>query len=444
MPRTDRSVQRATPADLTTLASDVGPAPMHVGALLRLDGPDALDAGELLADVADRIRSVPRLRQRLQPTPFGAGRPVWVDAAAFDIAEHVTLRRCPDPGDDRALQDLAAQVVVDPLPRDRPLWRMVIVDGLDEGGVAVVVVFHHVLSDGIGALTMLAALVDAGDTPVASPEAADWPNPPPSTSDLRREAARARVRAVSELPDRLRRTIAAASQLRPRGRHRPAPCSLLAPNGASRRIDLVDVELAPLKRFAADERASINDVVLAAVTAALAELLDRRVETVDSLLVSVPVSGRVGTDASDLGNQVGAVPVELPTRGDDPTRLRAIVGATTIAKHGWRGATDALIGPLFRALAAVGLLRRFVDGQHLVHTFVTNLRGPAEQLSLFGRHITDAHVVAVVPGNVTVSFAVFSYAGTLGVTVVSDPDRCADIDVLVDSLREHLARLSRR
>lgn len=417
---------------------------MHVGALLRLDGPDAPDADELLADVAGRIQAVPRLRQRLQPTPIGAGRPVWVDAAAFDIAEHVTLRRCPDPGDDRALSDLAAQVVVDPLRRDRPLWRMVIVDGLEGGGAAVIVVFHHVLSDGIGALAMLAALVDGAGEPAASPVEPTWPNPPPSTPDLRREAIRARVRALSELPGRARRVVAAAAQLRPSGRHRPAPCSLLAPNGASRRIDLVDVELAPLKRAAADQHASINDVVLAAVTAALADLLDGRGEPVDSLVVSIPVSGRVGTDASDLGNQVGAVPVELPTRGDDPTRLRAIVRATTIAKQGWRGATDAIIGPMFRALAAVGLLRRFVDRQRLVHTFVTNLRGPTEQLSLFGRRITDAHVVAVVPGNVTVSFAVFSYAGRLGITVVSDPERCADIDVLVESLHTHLDRLSAR
>lgn len=109
-------MQRASPADLTTLASDVGPAPMHVGAVLKLDGARPSDPAELVADVERRIRAIPRLRQRLLHTPLGAGRPVWVDAPDFDITDHVRVRTCPGTGDDRALWDLAADVMVSPLP----------------------------------------------------------------------------------------------------------------------------------------------------------------------------------------------------------------------------------------------------------------------------------------------------------------------------------------
>lgn len=321
------------------------------------------------------------------------------------------------------------------------MWRMAIVDGLEPDGIAVVVAFHHVLSDGMGALSMLAALVDGSGDPAPTPDP-HWPAPMPDGTELRRDATRARLAEVRSLPRRVRQVLAAAAQLRPRGRRHATPCSLLAPNGPTRRIDVVDVELTPLHDVAREHHASVNDAVLTAISAALSDLLDARGEHIDALVVSVPVSGRADADATDLGNQVGAVPVELSTDGDDRDRLVATAAATAVAKRGWRGATDAILGPLFRVLAAIGLLRRFIDRQHLVHTFVTNLRGPSEQLALFGRRITDVHIVAVVPGNVTVSFAVFSYAGRLGITVVSDPDHCPDVDVLIHSLREHLDGLS--
>ncbi|MFN7151418.1 MAG: wax ester/triacylglycerol synthase domain-containing protein, partial [Microthrixaceae bacterium] len=254
MPNAERPVQRASPADLATLASDVGPAPMHVGALLRLDGAGVADPDDLVADVGRRIRAVPRLRQRLLRTPLGAGRPVWVDVRDFDITDHVEVRSCPGTGDERALWDLAAEVVVAPLPPDRPMWRMAIVDGLGSGGVAVVVAFHHVLSDGMGALSMLAALVDGGGDPTSAAEEPGWPAPEPDHRELRRDATRARLAAVRSLPRRGRQVLAAAAQLRPRNRRRPAPCSLLVPNGATRRIDVVDVELAALHTVARERQ----------------------------------------------------------------------------------------------------------------------------------------------------------------------------------------------
>jgi hypothetical protein len=44
-----------------------------------------------------KLSSVPRFRQVLQRPPLGLGWPVWVDAASFDLAEHVRLRPLPAP-----------------------------------------------------------------------------------------------------------------------------------------------------------------------------------------------------------------------------------------------------------------------------------------------------------------------------------------------------------
>jgi hypothetical protein len=57
-------------------------------------------------------------------------------------------------------------------------------------------------------------------------------------------------------------------------------------------------------------------------------------------------------------------------------------------------------------------------------------------------------VRAVVPipnttGNVTVTFGVLSYAGTLGITVLSDPSRVPDVAVLTAALRRELGSAAR-
>jgi len=98
----------------------------------------------------------------------------------------------------------------------------------------------------------------------------------------------------------------------------------------------------------------------------------------------------------------------------------------------------ALLGPLFRLLAATGLLHWFFGHQRLIHTFVTNLRGPAEPLTFAGAAVQTVTPIPNMTGNVTVTFAALSYAGTLRITVMSDPSRVPDVAVLTTALRREL------
>ena len=98
-------VDRASPADLMQFATDVGPAPMHVGAVLILGGGPGFSVQEAQRLLDGRIRAVPRLRQRLRRAPPGCGRPFWADDPAFDLRHHVRQLPCPAPGDERASSD---------------------------------------------------------------------------------------------------------------------------------------------------------------------------------------------------------------------------------------------------------------------------------------------------------------------------------------------------
>ncbi|MDQ2709771.1 MAG: hypothetical protein M3Z25_20030 [Actinomycetota bacterium] len=163
-------IERASAADLVLLAMDSGGAvPEHLGTVLVLDAGPTFDVPAARRMLAERVRAVPRLRQRLVRLPPGLGRPVWVDDPGFDAARHVQERQCPGAGDEQSLLDLAAAVSTEPLPRSRPLWAAVVVPGLAGGRVGLVIVLHHVLADGIGGLAILARLVDGADPGPASP-----------------------------------------------------------------------------------------------------------------------------------------------------------------------------------------------------------------------------------------------------------------------------------
>lgn len=429
-------VDRISAGDLTTLVSDRGAAAMNIAAVLVVDHGAELEPARVTRVLAAWTDAVPRLRQRLRHAPPGCGRPYWADDPDFAIDRHVGRRHVEK---DEDLWDVAADAACRRLPRDRPLWRCVWVTGLDGGRAALVVVVHHVLADGLGGLAMLRALADS--SPVDAGLRPHPPRPNPSASTLAAEAWRSRAGGVTSLAARAR---LARSGLQDLGleRTRPRLCprtSVNRPTGARRRLHVVTVPLADVVATAHRLGVTVNDLVLAAVADSLSGLLRDRGESVDSLVVSVPYSGRAGTEAGRLGNDTGVVPFRLPLDVDSGTRLQAIARMTRDQRRRPRAASAAPLGVAFRALARLGVFRWFVDHQRLVNTFVTNVRGPAQPWRFCDRVVSRVVPVAVTPGNVAVTFDVLSYAGTLGVTVVADPDVVPDQARLAGHLLEALS-----
>lgn len=428
MQRTDDLASRREPisaADLVELATDVGPVPMNVAVVLGLasrTGRGVPAAEEVAAEVGRRLAAVPRMRQRLVRPSWGR-RPYWVADRAFDVRRHIAVVG-GDPARPDPVLHAAAGLVTAPLSTDRPLWRAVVVT---EGSavVGLVVVMHHVVADGIGGLALLAEMVDGERRrPPDAPRTA--PGPPPTPSAGHRFAAFRRAHAE----------LGVGGALAPR-------CSLNAPTGPQRRFARAEVDLDALRRAARRHGASINDALLVAVTGAMSALITHRGETPPAgLVVSVPVAARVSTTSTDLGNRVGVMPVRVPLDGAATSRLERVARATALRKAGARGASAALVGPLFRLLAALGIFRWFVDRQRLVNSFLTNLRGPAERLNLAGLEISRIVPLTITAGNVGAAFAAFSYAGTLGVTLIADPAVVPETDVLAAALDAELRALA--
>jgi diacylglycerol O-acyltransferase len=426
------AIERASTIDLMELAAATNPAAGQVGAVLILE-PGDVDLAGVRSAFDERIRGVPRLRQRLRSAPWGCGRPHWVDDHAFDITDHVHETACPAPGDRSAVLAVAAGLVAQPLDRARPLWTVRLVTGLAGGGSALVVVFHHVMADGMGGLAVLADLVDGA--PVRS--SPDFPRAAPRPTALCADALRARLRRVVRVGSALPRVRDAVAELGARPPKAPR-CSLNAPVGPDRCLAVVDGALDAVHAAARAHGVSVNDAALAAITGALRGFLADRHEPVDDVVVSIPVSARDITTAAELGNRIGVMAVTLPGGGPPGPRMEAIGTVTRSRKQGQRGASAALLAPLFRVLAAVGALRWFTDHQHLVNTFVTNLRGPDARVRFLGRTVDELIPVGSTSGNVRVAFGVFSYAGALSISVVADAGFADELADLVGHLRTEL------
>ena len=250
------------------------------------------------------------------------------------------------------------------------------------------------------------------------------------------------MRSAKQLPAVLGRLAGAASQLRPVFGARLARSSLNQPTGPRRRFATVRVDLSQIRDAAHAHEATVNDVALSAIAAAPHRLLWIRGERVDKFVISVPFSARRQASASDLGNKSGVIPLHVPGVGDPARRLECVAAATRAAKQAQRGASTALLGPLFRLLAAAGLFRWFIDHQRLIHTFVSNVRGPQRRLAFLGHPIASIIPLSAASGNVTVSFAAMSYAGTLTITLIADPDTCPDLSELRDALEEEVRVLT--
>ena len=426
-------IDRAGADDVLQLAVDRGRVPMAIGALLVLDPGGRPSADAVRATLVERAGRVPRLGQRLVRTPPGAGRPIWVagPSAPADLVDEVTTDADAGPA---ALLAATATLVTTRLGRERPLWRArLLLDA--QGRVAgIALVAHHVLADGMGGLAVLGALADddvndgrgrdraPGALPPAPPP---LPSPPPWTV-LARDAWSSRLYGLRGVGGH--RGTRGSGRLgrgaRELGLQRPRladGCSLLGATGPHRDLAVATADLDVVRAVARAHGASVNDVVVTAVTGALVELLARRGESIGELVVSVPVSRRAQGEAGSLGNSTGIVPVRVPAVPDAATRLAALVAERDRVRGTGRGGSAALLTPVFRGLAAVGAFQAFVDHQRLVHTFVTNVRGPAARMGVAGAEVVAILPVAVNPGNVAVSFDVLSYAGTLAVTLVCDP-----------------------
>src|SRR5688572_14144899 len=109
-------------------------AHMHIGAALVFepqDGARPPTLQEVTARLVERLDALPRYRQRLSsPTVGGLRFPFWEPDPDFRIGAHITRATLSAPGGPSELLEWAGDFYSHRLDRSRPLWRLVLLEGL--------------------------------------------------------------------------------------------------------------------------------------------------------------------------------------------------------------------------------------------------------------------------------------------------------------------------
>src|SRR6476646_2208720 len=190
-------LDRLTAVDASFLSNESSVSHMHVGAILICEGPPPKYV-DLVEHVRGRLSQVPRFRQKLVVPPLEAGRPLWADDVNFNLTYHIRHTALPEPGGEEELLRLAGRIFSQALDRSKPLWELWLVEGLKDGGFALISKTHHALVDGVSGADLGAVLFDL--SPEGTPDlppAPQWVPKPEARSAARRSAPHLRRRSTS-------------------------------------------------------------------------------------------------------------------------------------------------------------------------------------------------------------------------------------------------------
>lgn len=441
------------------------------GALMGIGGVmvfDPLPGGgtpsleEVCAGVASRLDALPRYSQRLSSPRVGRfAWPRWVSDDEFEIAGHVSRAALPVPGGPAELCDWTADFFSHRLDRTRPLWEIVLLEGLQDGRWALAQKTHHCLVDGVGSVDVVNLLLDSEPSPRGGEPEVPACGPPggllaeagPHPAQPLVQAGRAGLQAAEDGVKAVRhpraalKRVSSLADLLVRDEVIAAPhTSLNRRIGSTRRFAVVRVPLAELEAIRRELGGSVNDAVLAACTAGLRKLLLERGEDPPDrgLRAMVPVNLRTATEHLGLGNRVSSLFVELPVA--EPVaavRYDRIVASTTRLKRSG-AAVGASTGLDLAALAPPVLhaqLARSIYGTRLFNVTITNVPGPVTPLYAFGAKLREVHPVVPLAAEHAVGIAAFSYNGLVSFGVIADADSTPDIATLAFGLEEGVEEL---
>jgi diacylglycerol O-acyltransferase len=467
---------RLSPLDVSFLYLEEPTTPMHVGGVLVFDPPAArpsagpedppaprLDYDSLVRRIGNRIGLVPRFRQKIRWVPGHLANPVWVDDDEFDVSYHVRRSALPRPGTMPQLRELAGRVQARALDRNRPLWEIYVVEGLEHGRTGIITKTHHAMVDGVSAVDLGSVLLDLSPD-AAPPVVAEWsPRQPPSPAGLVAAAAAEWLRRPAAIVDTVRGGVTDARANAGRATRavggvlstlrttvRSAPSSPLnADIGQQRRFGTADTDLDDYKRVRKHHGGTVNDVVLATVSGALRAWLLTRGEPVTPATViraMVPVSVRPAGPADGTGNRVASYFVDLPVGEPSPVvRLQRV----SFEMRGHKDSNQAVGAQALVAMAGFApptvhaLASRVASGlsRRLFNVVVTNVPGPQFPLYMAGGRLLSMYPVVPLSKGQAVSIGLTSYDGGVFYGLNADRDAMPDVDVLAGCLVESLAEL---
>lgn len=287
-------------------------------------------------------RNLPIWRQRViespPPTP-----PRWELAPDFDIDFHLRRVSAPEPGNLDGVLEMARVAAMADFDRARPLWTATLIEGLDDGGAAVLCKFHHALTDGVGGVQIAMHLFDLTSEPRSiesvqtrtdEPEVhergplSDYVDALRYDLDLVRQAVSGAAGAAPKMVFNAIRhplqSVADAGEMAASVYRTMRPVTetgspLMKERTLVRRLAVHEVSLTELKRAAHRGGGSLNDAFVAGIAGGLRRYHEQHGVEVGDLHLTMPISVRSEND-NEGGNHITLARFDVPVGLADPAQ----------------------------------------------------------------------------------------------------------------------------
>ncbi|MCZ6502188.1 MAG: wax ester/triacylglycerol synthase family O-acyltransferase, partial [Gammaproteobacteria bacterium] len=437
----------------------------HTIKLAILDPSSAHDKPELNYETfkqsfAHGISIIPPFHWRLVNVPLNVGLPRWYYDPELDINYHVRRAAVPSPGGERELAEVVSEIASTTLERDRPLWQIWFVEGLEHGHIALVTKLHHALADGrVSAKVLIDSFQETPDpVPDFPPHEYDLAEPIPSSWDLFKEASADDIALIKGFPRMVLRTLRYIGKVLWR-KILSKPGYASAFSGPPTRFNQkltphrwyasVDLSVADLKEVKNAVGGTLNDVFIAVASGALRTYLGDRGELPDkSLTCNVPVSLR-GAQFEGYGNRVGSWFLSIASDLDDPIERLQQVSRNTEAAREHNEACDRELNMDWMAYRTVwssyiGLFKGMADKlspNPAFNVILSNVKGPGKQLWSNGSKIVAVRSMGPLAEDMGLNITCWSYVDTLNVGLVGCRENMPDIWDLADQFPIEMQKL---
>jgi len=459
-------MRRIELADAGFLLAEKRETPMHVGGVNLFTLPNGVNEKEFLKDIMAVLRNAQDYRKPfgefVKSAPLGL---YWEKDDNLDLDYHIRHSALPKPGRYRELFILASRLHSTLLDRNRPLWEIHLIEGLQNRQFAVYNKMHHAAIDGVGAMHITRGMCST--TPKGRIDHS--PLSLQAYEDYKREKYGNKPRRVQPKDRELRNVLEAIKQqydssanlvgaMRRFGGaffgrsgnlavpwHNVPKTSINTRVSGARRFVAQSWEFDRVKAVCKGIDGTLNDVVLAMCAGALRKYLIVRDELPKhSLKAMAPVSLREEGDL-ESANAVGFITADLATNIHDPEkRIRAIQQSMKAGKDLLSGLTPreaALFMQLTQLPAVLTSVLGLAATFPAFSTVISNVPGPREQLYWNGARLDGIYPASIVFDGFAMNITLVSYHKSLDFGIVACRRSLPQIQRIIDYLEESLQEL---
>ena len=454
--------------DTAFLLAESRETPMHVGGINLFTLPDGADEQKFLHELAAELRFDEDLQSpfgdRLQMGRFGLAGPVhWEKDGSLDLDYHVRHSALPKPGRYRELFSLASRLHGTLLDRNRPLWEMHLIEGLQNRQFSIYTKYHHAAVDGARSMHLTQSMFSTDKNARNQGSAL-------SLESQNRYRAKLEQLQVGDISDQELRNVSEVIKATfdssvhvygslkrfvrgwtGKGGDLALPWMDVPRSSINTSVDGARRFVAqswPFARVRAVGKAldgTFNDAVLAMCAGGLRLYMQNHSELPEkSLKAMVPVSLRRAGDI-DSSNAVGAISADLATNIDDPIKRFAKIQASMVAGKelfkGMKPHEAALMLQLLQTpgllLMPLGLMSRFPP----YSTVISNVPGPRQAMYWNGARLDGIYPASIVTEGVALNITLVSYDQNVDFGITACRRSMPQVQRLIDYMEQSLVEL---